>query len=77
MTEARKEIIELISPFMDKTLSEGCYIYTECNNGEYDSFSQAMGNKSMDKIRSDGTFNDWNSDDYSYADWCNIFSEID
>ena len=25
MTEARKEIIELISPFMDKTLSEGCY----------------------------------------------------
>jgi len=32
MTETRKQIIELIEPFMDKTLSEGCYwinIYTE------------------------------------------------
>jgi len=26
MTETRKQIIALIEPFMDKTLSEGCYI---------------------------------------------------
>ena len=33
MTEARKKIIELISPFMNKTLSRGCIIYLKTEAG--------------------------------------------
>jgi len=32
MTETRKQIIELISDFMDKTLSEWCIFYNKFNN---------------------------------------------
>jgi len=35
MTEARKQIIELIEPYMDKTLSEGCLSYVNDNDNLY------------------------------------------
>lgn len=76
MNKTKKAIIEIIEPFMDKTLSEGCYIKVWenscdiCSSNEYCWHKQ---NYEYSKIQEDNTFK-VNLDRYTMEDFNQIYT---
>ena len=78
MDKLQQEIMEIIEPYTDKTLSEGCVIITRTNQAWDYSFSDDMiwDDSTCSRINDKWEFKDMDNDYRTIDDWNYIYSEL-